>query len=143
MYRIAAIGAPLLAASVLLPATAIAAGTSHASVWQNKAKTVECGITANVISRKDMLCSAKGIPRPKHSNPNVGDPFVQLAKTGKAKLVLISQNSFPAKAKVHTLATGTTWSSRGMTCTIGAKSVTCKNGSHHGFTIGNGHYKAF
>ena len=143
MYRIAGAATALITAGVLLPATATAGTTSHVSVWQNKSKTMQCGITANVISRKNILCSAKGVPRPKHGNPNVGDPFVQLAGTGKPKLVLISQNSYPAGAKNHTLATGTTWSGRGVTCKIGAKSVTCKNGSAHGFTIGNGHYKAF
>jgi hypothetical protein len=143
MYRIATAVTVLATAGVMLPAAATASGTSHTSIFENSKKSVECGITAKDISPKNVLCSANGIPRPKHSNPNVGDPFVQLAKTGKPRLVLISQNSYPAGAKAKKLATGTTWSARGVTCKINAKSVTCKNASKHGFTIGNGHYKAF
>ncbi len=143
MLRFTTAAASLIAAGVLLPAAATAGSTSHVSVWQNKKKSVSCGIEASALSKKKILCSAKGIPRPPHSNPNVGDPFVELAGTGKAKLVAISQNSFPSGAKTHTLANGTKWSQRGVTCTLGAKTVTCKNGSHHGFTIGNGHYKSF
>ncbi len=143
MFRFTSATAALIAAGVLLPAAAAAGSTSHVSVWQNKKKSVQCGIEASALSKKKILCSAKGIPRPRHSNPNVGDPFVELAGSGKAKLVLISQNSFPSGAKTHTLANGTKWSKRGVTCTLGAKTVTCKNGAHHGFTIGNGHYKSF
>jgi hypothetical protein len=143
MLKIATAAGSLIAAAVLAPATATAGSTSHVSLWQNKKKSVECGIEANALSRKKILCSARGIPRPPHSKSSPGDPFVELAGTGKPKLVLISQDSFPSGASLHTLATGTVWSRRGVTCTVGAKSVTCKNGSHHGFTIGNRHYKAF
>ena len=143
MFRSTTAVASLIAAGVLLPASASAGSTSHVSLWQNKKGSVECGIEASALSKKEILCSARGIPRPPHSNPNVGDPFVELASTGKPKLVLISQDSFPSGAKTHTLANGTVWSNRGVTCTLGAKTVTCKNGAHHGFTIGNGHYKSF
>ena len=99
MFRFTSATAALIAAGVLLPAAAAAGSTSHVSVWQNKKKSVQCGIEASALSKKKILCSAKGIPRPRHSNPNVGDPFVELAGSGKAKLVLISQNSFPSGAK--------------------------------------------
>jgi hypothetical protein len=46
-------------------------------------------------------------------------------------------------SKPTTLKKGSRWSSFGVTCTLAAKTVTCKNKSDHGFTIGNGKYKAF
>jgi hypothetical protein len=121
---------------------AVASGPSHASLWQNRAKTLDCGNEASAISKKFVLCSADGIPRPPHSSPNVGDPFVQLAATGKPVLILISQDTF-ATSKIQTLASGSTWSSRGVTCHVSGKTALCYNGDNHGFLIGNGHYQSF
>jgi hypothetical protein len=119
-----------------------ASGASHATLWQNQGKTMDCGIELPVISRKFVLCSAMGIPRPPHSNPNEGDPFVQIAAKGRPQLILISQDTF-ATDKIETLSPGSTWSRRSVTCTVAEKTVTCKNRSKHGFTIGHGHYKSF
>ena len=41
-----------------------------------------------------------------------------------------------------TLKNGSSWSGVGVSCTVGA-TVTCRNQSGHGFTIGNGKYKPF
>jgi hypothetical protein len=121
---------------------AIASGPSHAALWQNHAKTMDCGNENPVFSKKFVLCSGSGVPRPPHSNPSEGDPFVQLAATGKPVLILISQDTF-ASSSIKTLASGSTWSSRGVTCHTSGKTALCYNGANHGFLIGNGHYTAF
>ena len=125
--------------AVAAPAALAAASASHASFWQNKANSATCG---KRITREpfQLLCSARGIPRPKGGGQG-GDPFVVLRKTGKPELVLLSQDEFPAGI-AQTLANGSTWSKAGITCTLGDR-VTCKNTSGHGFTIGNGKYKPF
>jgi hypothetical protein len=74
---------------------------------------------------------------------NEGDPAVTLAASGKPQLVLISQDSYPPGAPIQNLAAGRVWSARGVTCTLGAHGVTCKNGQKHGFKLRNYHYKAF
>lgn len=136
--RNAATGA-LIAAAVLAPAALAAGATSHAPVFETK--TVGCGIADASGPSGQVLCSAtKGIPKPKGQND--GDPYVSLGRTGKPTLVLISQDSFGTD-KFAQLKPGARWSSHGVTCTIGNPAVTCTNSSKHGFTIGNGKYKAF
>ena len=134
---IAALGAAIAAPAAL-------AATSHVKLWANKKNTMICGleIAANGKQPNTVLCAAKGIPKPK-GTPNTapGDPFVQITKSGKPKLVLISQDSYVSNHSV-VLSDGTTWSSVGVTCKVGA-TVTCTNGSAHGFKIGNGKYKPF
>jgi hypothetical protein len=132
---VAALGA---VAAIAAPAAASLAATSHAKLWQNKAKTVVCGIK-RPRSSKLVICSSKDVPKAKKG---VGDPFVQLGKTGKPKLVLESQSPFQG-SNPATLGKGSTWSSFGVTCTVASKTVTCKNKSKHGFTIGSGKYKSF
>ncbi len=123
-------------------ATAVAAGgSSSALLWQNKTGSVACGLkSGGPVAKAPLICSSKGIPRKPHGGP-VGDPFVQLGKTGKPQLELFSQNEYRTK-KIATLANGTSWSRNGVTCSVG-KTVTCKNTQGHGFTIGNGKYKHF
>ena len=139
--RVRTIAAFGLLSAAAAPA-ALAATTSHAKLWQNKSGTVVCGIKIHATSKPatEVLCGSKGIPRAPHG---VGDPFVQIAAHGHPQLVLISQNSFVGTGTPKTLAKGATWSSLGVTCTIGAKTVKCENKSSHGFTIGNGKYVAF
>ena len=89
-----------------------------------------------------LLCGAKGVPKPKGTPKGApGDPMVQITKSGKPRLVLISQDSFVSNHSVF-LSNGTTWSSVGVTCKVDP-TVTCTNGSGHGFKIGNGKYKPF
>jgi hypothetical protein len=126
-------------AAIALPAVAEAGGTSKAKLWQNTKTTAVCGVEAGAT--KTLLCNARGVPRPPHGSKNVGDPFVQIKATGKPQLVLISQNSYVTN-HVTTLSNGAKWSSNGVTCTAG-DTVTCKNTSKHGFTIGKGKYKSF
>ena len=125
-----------LAAAVAAP---VALAASSAKFWQNHARTAVCG-KRTPSDFFQLLCSAKGIPRPKGGGQG-GDPFVALGRTGKAKLVLLSQDEFPA-GNPKTLGNGTTWSMDGVSCTVAGK-VTCKNTVGHGFTIGNGKYKSF
>jgi hypothetical protein len=139
-------GVLIVAAVAATPAAAALRGgpASSALLWQNKSKSVTCGIEIHAPKKPAtmLLCVSKGIPRPPKGGP-AGDPFVQIAANGKAQLVLISQQSWVAGSKKPTtLATGATWSKLGVTCTIDAKTVTCTNKSKHGFTIGNGKYKA-
>ncbi len=139
MHRIRA--ALLATAAFAVSATSALASTSHALFWQNKASTVVCGVKLHPASKPATLviCSAKGIPKAKSG---VGDPFVQIGRTGKPKLVLESQDPF-AGNKAKTLANGSSWSSLGVTCGIASKTVTCRNSAGHGFTIGTGKYKSF
>ncbi len=144
MVRIRHLALPLIVTGALAPAAAaLAATTSHADLWQNKRATVVCGIEASALSRRAVLCGAAGIPRPRHSSPNEGDPNVSISSRGKPELVLISQDSYVAGAKTRTLADGAVWTQRGVKCKVGSKTVTCTNRSGHGFTIGNGHYHSF
>jgi hypothetical protein len=127
-------------AAAAIPATAVAA-TSSAKLFQNPRKTATCGIEIHAANKPatQLLCSAKGIPRAKQG---VGDPFVQIAASGSARPVLISQNSFVSQ-NLKTLSKGTLWKSLGVTCNIGSGTILCFNGDNHGFVIGNGKYKSF
>jgi hypothetical protein len=126
----------LAAAGVIAAAAAFAssslASTSHAKFWQNPTHKVDCGI---MIGGKQVLCSSPKIPAPPHTTSQDGDPgFVSIGKTGKPTLLRLSQDSFVSD-HIVTLSSGAKWSSLGVTCTLGAKSVTCKNKSGHGFEI--------
>jgi hypothetical protein len=146
--RLYLMAAAILAAAVMATA-AVASGaslkqpTSHAAVWQDPGLSVICGVENPALSKTKVLCQAPGVPRPPHSSPNEGDPAVTLAAGGKPQLVLISQDSYPPAAVERTLGAGRTWSSRGVTCTISAQAVRCKNGARHGFTFRGNHYKPF
>jgi hypothetical protein len=133
----------VLGALALVAAPAAAAsGPSHVPLWQNQAKTLVCGIELPVASKTGFLCTAVGIPRPTHPNREEGDPYVEIAATRPPQLVLISQDVF-AGTKIRTLASGSTWGSRGVTCHLTGKTALCYNGDNHGFLIGNGHYRSF
>jgi hypothetical protein len=128
-----------LLAGAAIPAAA-AATTSTAPVFQNPSRTAICGLEIHLAgSPVYLLCEATGVPRAKHG---VGDPAVQLSRTGKPQLVLISQDSYSSNT-LKTLSKGTGWSSIGVTCTIGSDTIRCSNTNNHGFTIGNGKYKPF
>jgi hypothetical protein len=135
--RVLAVG---VLAAAAIPATA-AAQTSNAKLFQNPSKTAVCGIKihASHTPATELLCSAKGIPRAKRG---IGDPFVQIAATGSPQLVPISQDSYVSNT-LKTLSKGTLWSSIGVTCNVGSRTILCFNGDNHGFVIGNGKYKSF
>jgi hypothetical protein len=137
-HRLAVIAASGVIATGALAATSAA---SAPKLWQNPTHKVVCGI---MIGGKDVLCSAKPIPAPPHTNSNDGDPgFVSIGKTGKPTLLRLSQDSFEGTTPATEKA-GTKWSFNGVTCKIAAKSVTCKNKSGHGFEIygGGKNYKS-
>ena len=113
--------------------------TSHVRFWQNHAQTATCGKRIKQRSFQ-LLCSAKGIPRPSTGHQG-GDPFVVLGRKGRAQLVLLSQREFP-EGNPRTLRNGTVWNRGGVKCTVFRK-VTCTNRSGHGFMIGNGKYRSF
>jgi hypothetical protein len=126
-------------ALVAIPATA-AATTSTAQLFQNPSRTAICGIEIHPRSSPaELLCQATGVPRAKQGE---GDPAVQLGRTGKPQLLLMSQDSYISN-KLKTLANGTAWSSGGITCDISTHTIRCSNTRRHGFTIGNGKYKPF
>jgi len=144
MTSIRTLTAAALAAAVATPTAIALASTSHAKLWGNAANTMGCGLEQTVKGKKPsiVLCGAHGIPKPKGTLPGApGDPYVQLTRTGKPKLVLISQFSYVTDHSTR-LSNGTTWSSVGVTCKLG-KTVKCTNKSKHGFKIGNGKYKPF
>jgi hypothetical protein len=124
-------------------AEAASARTSHAKLFQSASHKVTCGIEIHAGAAKAtwIICSAKGLPRPKGGG-GVGDPFVQLKHTGKPQLVLRSQDSFVG-SKPATLHVGQRWSALGVTCQVDTDTVACFNVSGHGFNIGNGSYRQF
>ncbi len=127
-----------LGASPLVAGAGAKPKTSTAHLWQSKNKKVVCGY--EIGGGHQVLCSAAGIPRPKGVTGGDGG-FVVISKTGKPHTIVTFQDEFVA-GTLKTLANGTSWSGRGVTCTTGA-TVTCKNASKHGFKIGNGKYKSF
>lgn len=135
--------AALAVGAVAAVPSAAAAPVSTAKFWQNSAHTVTCGIEIHAAGHPAtrVLCGARGVPRPKGGG-NTGDPFVDITGKGSPRLVLISQDSFEGTTPA-TLSPGTSWSRLHVTCKLAAKTVTCRNASGHGFTIGNGHYHAF
>jgi hypothetical protein len=146
MSRIASLAAVGAVAAVAALPVAASASTSHAQLWQNKAKTVACGIEAYAPHHHAvyLLCSARGIPKPK--KPEGCDPgFVQLAATGSPQPIETCQDQFQSQSfNPTTLAGGTKWTSLSITCSISTgKTITCTNKSKHGFTIGNNKYKSF
>ncbi len=134
--------AMLAAVAMAAPATASPA-MSSVKLFQNPARTADCGIEIHAAHKPatEVLCSAAGIPRPKHGGP-AGDPFVQIGATGSPKVVLISQDSFVGTT-LHTLVKGTLWHSIGVTCNVGTNTILCFNGANHGFVIGHGKYRSF
>jgi hypothetical protein len=133
-----------VAALTAAAAAPAAFGASHAKLWHNARGTVSCGLEqpANGKPATTLLCSAKGIPRPRGAAKGApGDPFVQITRSGKPKLVLISQFSYETTHS-EKLVNGTIWRSVGVTCKLGS-TVRCSNRSGHGFKIGNGKYKPF
>jgi hypothetical protein len=136
--------AAIAVGTAAIAAPAALAAVSHVKIWENSKNSMICGleIVAQGKQPNTVLCGAKGIPKPKGTPKTApGDPMVQITKSGKPKLVLISQDSFVSNHSVF-LSNGTTWSSVGVTCKVGP-TVTCTNGSRHGFKIGNGKYKPF
>ena len=131
-------------ATALVPAAA-AAPISKATLWRNPSGSVQCGIEIHSPSQPatDILCSARGIPAPKHSSPQDGDPgFVELGLLGTPQTLRLSQDSFVA-GTLRTLGRGRLWNQLGVTCHVAQTTVLCFNGDNHGFVIGNGHYRSF
>jgi hypothetical protein len=120
-------------AAVALPGSALAASPpSHWSVGHGNSSVV-CGEEIGTPT-KYVLCSARGLKLPS-SKRNLGDPFIHVAGTGKAKIVPISQDSYFGKG--GKLPAGSTWKVLGVVCKVSSTSlVTCKNRDGHGFTLG-------
>lgn len=138
MPKVFVLAIGILAAAGIPAATA--ATTSTAPLFQNPSRTAICGLEIHAArSPVYLLCQAAGVPRAKHG---VGDPAVQLKRTGEPALVLISQDSYSSNT-LKTLANGVAWKSIGITCSIGPHTIRCSNTNNHGFTIGNGKYKPF
>jgi hypothetical protein len=77
--RTSPLAAVLATGAAAIPAAALASGsTSHANTFDTK--NVGCGIAIASVPSGQLLCSARGVPKPK--GHGVGDPFVTLAKTG-------------------------------------------------------------
>jgi hypothetical protein len=137
-----------LVTAAAVPAIAAATTTSNAIFWQNKANTVTCGLMIHPVNSPPMavLCSASGVPAPKHTTSAQGDPgFVSISSTGSPTLLRLSQDSFVGKT-AKTLKNGTVWSAPvvGVTCNVAANgTVLCFNGQNHGFRIGDKHYHSF
>lgn len=143
MYRVTRLALATAAIGALAPAAAEAAPISKTVSFTNHSRKVACGIEIHAPNRRasNVLCSARGIPRPGNGGP-VGDPFVQIGVLGRPKIVLISQNSFVA-GRTARLKRGRLWNQLGVTCHVGKSTVMCFNGDNRGFIIGNGSYRTF
>ena len=119
-----------------------ALGQSHVILWHTKGLQVNCGIEIHAPGAKatEVLCSAAGIPTPRHGFGDGG--FVQLAATGGPQTLRLSQDSFVGTDS-RLLGQGTLWSALGVTCSVGQGTVLCFNRDNHGFVIGDGHYRSF
>jgi len=138
MIRTRAMAALGVAAALGASATAAAASsTSHATLWRAKNGLVACGVEIHPPNKpaSRIICAAGQIPAPPHTTSEDGDPgFVDIAKTGKPKLLRTSQDSFVG-TNATILKAGAKWSDLGVSCTVSSGSVRCVNASHHGFTI--------
>ena len=135
----------LTAGMAVLASAALAAPISKSIEFHSIGGKVTCGIEIHAPNKPatKVLCSATGIPAPKHTTSRDGDPgFVQLGVLGQPQVLRLSQDSFVAGRTV-TLARGRLWNQLGVTCHAARTTVMCFNGDNHGFVIGNGHYKSF
>lgn len=131
--------ATTVVAAAAAPVALGAAHISHSTFWENHSHSAVCG-KRTPWNHFQLLCSAKGIPRPQGGGQG-GDPFVVLGRIGQAHVVLLTQDEFPSGTP-HALPNGTLWSRDGINCTV-AQRVTCRNIKGHGFSIGNGKYRSF
>jgi hypothetical protein len=141
-------------AATLAPSAATAS-TSSTLNWATEGEVVVCGVAEGVQGTeldpgtgaplnglwRGLQCQATGIPH----GQGVGDPAVQLGqgRTGRARLVDISQDDLVSQARYAVLAPGTTWKRYGITCTVNATSIRCTNGPGYGFTMSPGHVHFF
>ena len=143
-HRLAALAA--VAASGAIATGALAATSSAHSAPKFWAEPDPQGRLRDHDRRQGRALQRQADPgAPKHTSSVDGDPgFVSIGKTGKPTLLRLSQDSFEGTAP-KTETAGTTWTYNGVSCTIAAKSVTCKNKSGHGFEIygGGKNYKSF
>ena len=135
---VAAVSAVAVAA---VPAVALA-GTSHTQLFQNPKKSAVCGLEIHAAGKPAtfVLCSATGLPKPKHGwviRSSRSVPLGFATDRGDQPGVVGQPTS------VKTLSSGTLWSSIGVTCNVAKGTVLCFNGDNHGFVIGNGKYKSF
>jgi hypothetical protein len=135
---------------MLLPGAA-AASTSNMLNWSTDGEAVVCGVAEGVQGTeldpgtgaplnglwRGLQCQAAGIPH----GQGIGDPAVQLGqgRTGRARLVDISQDDLVSDARFVVLAPGSVWKSYGTACTVNATSIRCANGRGYGFTMSPGH----
>jgi len=121
------------------------ATTSEPPLWTALGGSLTCGLAIPPpgTSPARVLCSAKPVPPPRVKG--FGDPgFVFLSSVGHPSLARLSQDTFLGTTPVA-LKAGSKWSDGAIrvTCTIGARAVTCSNHAHHGFTITRRSYRAF
>jgi hypothetical protein len=140
----------------MLPPGVALAGPSSALNFSTQSNNVVCGIAPRIHGTHldpgvgaplnglwpGLQCAAEGIPRPAGA---VGDPFVQLGqgRAGRARVLNLSQNDLSSGATPVALPAGSTWRREGITCRVGASSVSCGNGHGHGFTLATDHLHLF
>jgi len=139
----------------------LAAGTADASVsstanWSTPGEAVVCGVVAEVPGSKldpgtgslrngmwpGLQCQAAGLP---DSRSGVGDPTVHLGqgRSGRARLVYISQDELVSAAPYRRLRSGSLWKRDGIRCAVSSASVRCTNSAGHGFSLSPGHLHTF
>ncbi len=139
---------------MLLPGTAIAS-ISNAANFSTRGEAVLCGVANGIEGTAldpgtgapldglwlGLQCQTTGIPR----GQGVGDPAVQLGqgRSGRVRLVDISQDDLISDAPFAALAPGAQWRRYGIACTLSATSIHCTNGPGYGFTLSPGHVRLF
>jgi hypothetical protein len=140
--------------AMLVPGAATAS-TSSTLNWSTEGEAVVCGVAAGVEGTeldpgtgaplngrwRGLQCQAAGIP---HAQ-GIGDPAVQLGqgRTGRARLLDISQDELVSDARYVPLAAGSVWKLYGIACTVNATSVRCTNAAGYGFTMSPGRLQIF
>jgi hypothetical protein len=140
---------------------ALALGVTGASSsgppnWSTPGQAVVCGIARGIPgSAKDLgvgaplrglwpglQCQTAGLPP---ARTNVGDPAVDLGqgRTGRARLVYMSQDDLLSNTPYRKLPAGSIWKRDGIKCAVRTASVRCTNSAGYGFTLSPGHLHVF
>ena len=131
--------AAMLAAMVAAPAAPGASRASGARFWKNHSENVKCGERVPRRTHFQLLCHPqRGLHYPGGCKRCA--LYLGLRRRGRSQVVDARDPWSSGKPTI--LPDGTTWSRGGISCSVG-QTVTCKNTSGHGFTIGNGRVKKF
>ncbi len=122
--------------------TVLAPAASHARLWRTPGVS---GLTCGRPRRgTGLLCLSASPGVNQRHHVHAGDFAWALDAQGHSGTRTVHGWPLAAPAaRVTTLPAGTHWSSGGLQCTAGARRVTCRNGSGHGFVVGQSSDRRF